>query len=114
MNRSKSMVHHYHLLWICLLLLVTVACSSSDPALTNGIATLSWDANREPNLAGYKVYQTTTSGTYGAPLAILTVDVTKYTVSGLEGGVTHFFAVTAYNSNGAESSFSSEVSKHIL
>ena len=108
------MAHHYHILQICLLMSVTVACSSSDSALPSGIATLSWDANREPNIAGYKIYQATTSGAYGAPIATLTVDDTRYTVTGLEGGVTHFFAVTAYNSNGAESSFSNEVSKHIL
>jgi hypothetical protein len=35
-------------------------------------------------------------------------------VTSLEGGTTYFFAVTAYNSDGAESSFSNEVSKTIL
>ena len=74
----------------------------------------SWDASEGPDLAGYKIYQATAPGGYGAPIAILTVDVTRYTVTGLEFGTTYFFTVTAYNSNGAESSFSNEVSKTIL
>jgi len=75
---------------------------------------LSWDANSGPDLAGYKIYQATTSGTYGAPIATLTMDLTIYAVSGLQTGTTYFFVVTAYNSDGAESSFSNEVSKTML
>jgi hypothetical protein len=42
------------------------------------------------------------------------MDITTYTVTGLETGTTYFFVVTAYNSSGTESSFSNEVSKTIL
>jgi hypothetical protein len=42
------------------------------------------------------------------------MDATSYTVTDLEIGTTYFFAVTAYNSSGAESSFSNEVIKTIL
>ncbi len=75
---------------------------------------LSWDANSAPNLEGYKVYLATASGGYGAPIATVAMDMTSYTVTGLETGTTYFFVVTAYNSSGAESSFSNEVSKTIL
>jgi hypothetical protein len=77
-------------------------------------ATLSWNANSEPDLQGYRIYLATASGGYGAPLTTLPMDVTSYTVTGLETGTTYFFSVTAYNSSGAESSFSSEVTKTIL
>ena len=113
MDLPRSMTSYYYRFLICLFLLVTVACSSTGPTPTSGTATLSWDANNEPDLQGYKIYLATVSGGYGAPIAILPTDVTSYTVTGLETGTTYFFAVTAYNSSDAESSFSNEVSKTI-
>ena len=41
------------------------------------------------------------------------MNVTDYTVTGLASGTTYFFTVTAYNTDGAESSFSNEVRKTI-
>ncbi len=117
MDLPRSMASHYHLFQICLFLLVATACASPDSAPTSeptgGTAMLSWDASVGPDLAGYKIYQATTSGAYGAPIAAVAMDVTSYTVTDLETDTTHFFTVTAYNSNGAESSFSNEVSKSI-
>lgn len=66
------------------------------------------------DVAGYKIYQTTASGVYGAPIATVSMDVTSYTVTGLESGATYFFVVTAYNSAGTESAFSNEANKIIL
>lgn len=109
-----------HRLLICLLLVVITACSSSGSGptgemamLSGGTATLSWDPNNESDLEGYKIYLATEPGGYGAPIATLNKDVTHYTVTGLETGTTYFFTITAYNSSGAESPFSSEVSKTI-
>lgn len=99
---------------ICLFLLITMACSSTGHTPTSETAILSWDANSEPDLQGYKIYLATTSGGYGASIATLPMDITSYTVTGLETGTTYFFSVTAYNSSGAESSFSNEVSKTTL
>jgi hypothetical protein len=73
-----------------------------------GEATLSWDPNAEPTLAGYKIYYGTTSGTYGAPLNA--GNATTFTVTGLGPG-TYYFALTAYDTSGIESGFSNEVSK---
>jgi len=115
------MTSHYHWILMCLLLLITTACpsTSSTPtsettALASETAALSWDANSEPDLQGYKLYLATISGGYGAPIATLPMDVTSYTVTGLEPGSTYFFVVTAYNSDGVESSFSNEVNKTTL
>jgi fibronectin type 3 domain-containing protein len=88
------------------------ACSSSGSALDT--ATLSWNASVGPDVAGYKIYQATASGAYGAPIAAVTMDVTRYTVTGLEAGSTYFFTITAYNVDDVESSFSNEVSKRIF
>jgi fibronectin type 3 domain-containing protein len=118
MDFLRSIVNHYHWLLICLFQFAIIACASPDSAptsetaaATSETATLSWNANSEPDLQGYKIYLATTSGRYGAPITTLPMDVTSYTVTDLEAGTTYFFAVTAYNSSGAESSFSNEVTK---
>jgi hypothetical protein len=76
--------------------------------------TLTWTANGEPDLAGYKVYVGTASGTYnvsGSPF--VAGKVTSYTVSNLPKGQTYFFAISAYDSAGNESALSAEVSKSL-
>jgi hypothetical protein len=84
--------------WICLLV-PALSCFAAD-------INLAWDANAEADLAGYRVYVGTASGTYGSPVDI--GNVTAYTVTGLGPG-TYYFAVTAYNASGLESGFSNEV-----
>jgi fibronectin type 3 domain-containing protein len=120
MDLPRPATNHNHLFTIWLLLLVTTACASSDSApngetapVSNATATLSWDASAGLDVAGYKIYQATASGAFGAPVATVTMDVTSHTVTGLESGYTYFFVVTAYNSDGTESSFSNEASKSI-
>jgi Fibronectin type III domain len=85
------------------------------PSPSTGNVTLTWTANGEPDLAGYKVYVGTASGTYDAPgSAFVTGKVTSYTVSNLPKGQTYFFAISAYDSAGNESALSSEVSKSLF
>ena len=71
---------------------------------------LSWDANTEADLAGYKVYYGTSSRVYGSPI-VLGLQ-TSYTVQGLTPG-TYFFSVKAYDTSGNDSGFSNEVSTNI-
>ena len=75
-------------------------------------ATLTWNPNTETDLAGYKVYVGTASGTYGAPIDV--GNVTTFQVVNLSQGQTYYFAVTAYDYSGNESGFSNEVSKTIF
>jgi len=77
--------------------------------------TLTWTANGESDLAGYKVYVGTASGTYSFPGSAFVIGkVTSYTVSSLPMGQTYFFAISAYNSAGNESLLSAEVSKSLF
>jgi len=91
---------------------VTVTLTISAP--TTSSVTLTWTANTESDLAGYKVYQATSSGAYGAPIATLTGNITNYVATGLQSGTTYFFVITSYDSAGNESARSTEVSKSIF
>ncbi len=71
-------------------------------------ASLSWDANTESDLSGYKVYYGTSSGSYGSPITL--GNTTSHSISGL-GDSTYYFSVTAYDTSGNESAFSIEASK---
>ena len=74
-----------------------------------GQVTLSWDSNPEPNLGGYRLYYGQSSRNYTANIDV--GNQTTYTQSGLEDGVTHYFAVTAYDATRTiESGFSNEAS----
>jgi fibronectin type 3 domain-containing protein len=80
-------------------------------AATTNAAKLQWAANSDSDIAGYKVYQGKRAGSYGPSLDVK--NVTTYTVSNLQAGLTHFFAITAYDLSGNESYPSTEVSKYI-
>lgn len=66
----------------------------------------SWDANTEPDLAGYKVYYGNVRGTYGNVIDV--VNVTQYTLTGLQPG-TYYIVVTAYDTSMNESEYSNEI-----
>ena len=83
-----------------------------------GSATLSWNANTESDLAGYRIYygmsaRTGTCPTGGYPNNINVGNVAAYTFSNLTDGSTYYFSITAYDTSGNESCFSSQVSKLI-
>lgn len=87
--------------------------------------TLKWEANTEPDLAGYKIYYDTDSGepyygdsTNGRSPVVLKLDDLKdvsnpeYTMIGLNQDSRWYFVVTAYDTEGLESGFSNEVSTY--
>ena len=85
---------------------------------------LAWDANSEHDLAGYKLYYKTGSSgsSYNgagadqgpSPITIpidtpgFDPDTPQYEITGLSGDESYFFAVTAYSSEGFESTYSNE------
>lgn len=97
--------------------LVVVGCSTKKDApsgagtASTGTTTLTWSANTESDLNGYRVYVGTASGTFGLPIS--TVNTTVYQVTNLTVGQTYYFAVTAVDSSNNESGFSDQVSKII-
>src|SRR5262249_13541112 len=77
-------------------------------AYGTGALQLAWDPNSEPNIAGYKVYYGTSSGTYTQDIDV--GNKTTTIVGGLTNGTTYYLVVTAYDTNGLESDPSNEVS----
>jgi hypothetical protein len=99
---------------------VTYYCPDSTPPVppqglsrqvSGSSVVLSWSANTETDLAGYNVYQRTSTGIYGTPSSL--GKVSTYTVSGLTAGNTYYFAVSALDNSSNESGNSSEVSATI-
>lgn len=79
-------------------------------------ATLAWDPNTEPDLEGYGVYFS--KDTPGPPYNLFGYVTTAelddsanptFTVTGLVKGARYFLSLTAYDTSGAESSFSAAV-----
>ena len=65
---------------------------------------LEWDANTEPDLAGYNIYQAPRMGNLtGAWVKIDSSSTTGYIVTGLPDGQNFAWLVTAYDEAGNES-----------
>ncbi len=106
MNRlDLSNLYHKLAVRLCSLMILPVL----TPATTT--VTVSWDANIENDLAGYRIYYGERSRNYD--LQITVGKVTSHRIDGLTSGKRYFFAVTAYDLSGNESGFSSEVSVDI-
>ena len=65
-----------------------------------------WQANSEPDVAGYLVRYGTASGNYSEEVNV--GNVTSYTTPNLQNGTTYYFVVAAYDTAGNYSSNSSE------
>jgi hypothetical protein len=93
---------------LALVLLLLVATPSFARTVT-----LSWTASTAADVAGYRVYQTTTSGvyTYGAATAVGSTvpGTTTFQVTGLPNTGPIYFVVTAYDTSGLESGPSNQI-----
>jgi len=96
---------HKHHFWRWI---VAALCFASSCAHAQSSVRLAWDRNTETNIAGYRVYSGVASRVYTNMVNV--GNVTTASVTNLVAGVTYRFAVTAYNTTGAESDFSSEIS----
>jgi hypothetical protein len=85
----------------------------------NGTALLSWtpptentDNSALTDLAGYKIYYGTSTGSYNDTITISNPGLTSYLVEDLAAS-DWYFVMTSFNSSGIESSYSIEVTKTI-
>ena len=76
----------------------------------NSTVNLSWDPNAESDLAGYKVYYGTSSGTYTTTINVGNLGrYIYYAISNLSNGTPYYIAVSAYNTGGQEGPKSGEI-----
>jgi len=78
----------------------------------NGFVLLDWDDNNEPDVNGYNVYRSTTSGSGYARLNDTLSTDSNYldNDANLVLGTTYYYVVTAVDTNGHASDYSDEVS----
>lgn len=88
------------------ILLLLALCCKGDQSVT-----LQWDPSTDPEVTGAIVYYGNAIRNY--PYHTNFANVTRATVTGLQAGLTYFFAVTATNTAGLESDYSNEVSTSI-
>jgi chitodextrinase len=82
------------------------------PAVSASNAVLGWNASGTPSVVSYRVYYGTSPGTYSQAFGtgLQAGSGTTYTVSNLASDRSYYFAVTAVDSSGNESEYSTEAS----
>jgi endoglucanase len=90
---------------------------TTPPAAPTGLAAtagdaqvlLDWADNGEPDLAGYDVHRSTTTG---GPYSVIASDLTSsdYTDNSVSNGTTYYYVVTAIDTSTNESGYSNEAS----
>jgi hypothetical protein len=93
-------------------IVVTDSNSQSNVTLSWQAPTENADGSALVDLKGYKVHYGSTSKTYSDTIQVSNPGLTTYVVQNLNAGK-YYFAVTAYNSSGQESSLSPEVSTQV-
>jgi len=78
------------------------------PAMAETVS-LQWDPNTDANLAGYKVYYSPDTSSFTSAIPVDVGLKTSASLSGLDPSHSYQFAVTAYDTDGTESSFSNVV-----
>jgi len=92
---------------------LNVTCTqncTSDVKLSWSAPTTKADGTALTNLSGFMVYYGTSSKNYSNAIDVAGATSLTRTIAGLTAG-TYYFAVTAYDANGTESGFSTEISK---
>ena len=95
---------------LCSILMLPVIAWSAS-------VTITWDRNKEPDIAGYLIYYGTQSGRYDNSITLydsanLPLE-RSYTVDGLSEGVTYYFVLKTLDQAGQTSNYSAQVSQTI-
>lgn len=89
-----------------------LSLAAIDATAQYGVVSLAWQPSPSANVAGYEFYYGEASGDYTASMDVGT-NLTA-TAAGLTIGMTYYFAVTTYDTNGQEGVFSEEITNTIV
>jgi hypothetical protein len=89
-------------------LLIVIGCGGGTDTGSGGTITLAWDSSNDPNVAGYKIYYGTATGSYDHSIDV--GNVTTHHLTGLTKGQTYYIVTTSYDTSNNESGYSNEVS----
>lgn len=90
-----------------LMLAMATVCYGDTVALT-------WDPNTETDLAGYHIYRSDTAVLPFKKVGTVPKNVTNYRFDNASTGRTRYYAITAYNTAGQESSYSNIVMLYLM
>jgi len=119
--RTQSSVFSLRYFFILSISLLFVMSALAVPVADASKVTLGWDANAEPDLEGYVIYHN--AGSPGPPYDHATTlpedDLAdplhpEVTLTGLKSDEEYYIALTAYNTEGVESSFSNDVCVEVV
>ena len=120
-RKTSSLVFIHCPLSLCLIALLVVFLILPAHTVHAKKVTIGWDANEEPDLLGYVVYRNT--GKPGPPYnysdEIPEAELKdplhpKVILTDLKEGKEYYVALTAYNTEGVESSFSNDVCLEVV
>lgn len=80
--------------------------ATAVPPTTSRNVSLSWTASVTPNIKGYNIYRTATSGGSYTKLNSTPVTTTNYLDSGVVSGRTYYYVATTLDINSVESAYS--------
>jgi hypothetical protein len=121
---SKSSVlstQHFRIIVFLLIPCTLYLIPAILPAANAKTVTLGWDSNSEPDLEGYVIYRNV--GSPGPPYkhsdTLPEAELAdplhpKATLTGLQDNKEYYIALTAYNTDGVESSFSNDVCVEVV
>ena len=75
---------------------------------------LDWADNTEPDLAGYRVYRSTTAGIGHERIGGSILGTSRYTDTEVSNGTYYYYTVTALDDEGSESTLSREASAQVI
>lgn len=96
---------------ICFAIIILLGTAMACHGATN--VTFAWDASSSADVTGYRVYQSTISGSYNkatGKVCDVGATILTCTVTGLPDNQTFYFVATAYDASGNESAYSNQVS----
>ena len=111
-GENQFAVRLRHRCWVGVFLTLFIPFALASSAGAQNSASLSWEANPEPDIAGYVLYLGTSSGAMSGvyPMIQDVGNSNGHVFSGLSSGTVYYCAVQAYNTAGQVSALSQEIS----